>query len=117
MQDTTYSCQHTCSSAHLVLVSRSYSYPGPNLKIRIDPLLQLVLEKDGMLGLFGRGLKTKILANGLQGALSPPAVFLWVSSHHPRALSCSFSLVVTLLMLLMLLLLCLQACSSQCSGA
>jgi len=29
----------------------------------------MVLEKDGMFGLFGRGLKTRILTNGLQGLL------------------------------------------------
>lgn len=32
-------------------------------------LVQEVLEKEGLLGLLGRGLKTKILANGLQGLL------------------------------------------------
>ena len=26
-----------------------------------------IIQKDGVLGLFGRGLKTKILSNGLQG--------------------------------------------------
>jgi len=31
--------------------------------------LKLVVEKDGYVGLFGRGLKTRILANGLQGLL------------------------------------------------
>lgn len=31
--------------------------------------LQEVIAKDGVLGLFGRGLKTKILANGMQGML------------------------------------------------
>ena len=28
-----------------------------------------IVEKEGYLGLFGRGLKTKILANGMQGML------------------------------------------------
>ena len=28
-----------------------------------------VVEKDGVIGLFGRGLKTRLLANGLQGML------------------------------------------------
>jgi hypothetical protein len=28
-----------------------------------------VVEKDGLLGLFGRGLKTKIISNGMQGLL------------------------------------------------
>ena len=29
----------------------------------------MILEKEGWVGLFGRGLKTKILANGLQGIM------------------------------------------------
>ena len=32
-------------------------------------LLQDIVAKEGYLGLFGRGLKTKILANGLQGLM------------------------------------------------
>lgn len=28
-----------------------------------------VLAKDGVVGLFGRGLKTKIMANGMQGLM------------------------------------------------
>ncbi len=28
-----------------------------------------IIEKDGLKGLFGRGLKTKILSNGLQGLM------------------------------------------------
>lgn len=31
--------------------------------------LQEIVAKEGYLGLFGRGLKTKILANGLQGLM------------------------------------------------
>eukprot|EP00005_Dracoamoeba_jomungandri_P000484 CAMPEP_0174252526 /NCGR_PEP_ID=MMETSP0439-20130205/1961_1 /TAXON_ID=0 /ORGANISM="Stereomyxa ramosa, Strain Chinc5" /LENGTH=322 /DNA_ID=CAMNT_0015333077 /DNA_START=23 /DNA_END=991 /DNA_ORIENTATION=- len=31
--------------------------------------VKLVVEKDGLIGLFGRGLKTRILANGLQGMM------------------------------------------------
>jgi len=31
--------------------------------------VKLVVEKDGLIGLFGRGLRTRILANGLQGML------------------------------------------------
>lgn len=30
---------------------------------------RLVVLQDGILGLFGRGLKTRIIANGLQGIL------------------------------------------------
>ncbi len=31
--------------------------------------MQEVIKKDGITGLFGRGLKTKILSNGLQGLM------------------------------------------------
>ena len=34
-----------------------------------SPPAQGVIEKDGLLGLFGRGLKTKILSNGLHGLM------------------------------------------------
>merc|ERR1719487_1289089 len=33
------------------------------------PAAKMIIEKDGWVGLFGRGLKTRILTNGLQGAL------------------------------------------------
>ena len=32
-------------------------------------VLQNVIEEDGLAGLFGRGLKTRILANGVQGLM------------------------------------------------
>ena len=28
-----------------------------------------VIEKDGVMGLFGRGLKTRLIANGMQGLM------------------------------------------------
>jgi hypothetical protein len=31
--------------------------------------IQVVVEKDGLSGLFGRGLKTRIVANGIQGLM------------------------------------------------
>ena len=30
---------------------------------------QTIIKKEGMIGLFGRGLKTRILANGTQGIM------------------------------------------------
>ena len=43
------------------------------LKSFTDPSVaeaaRLVIRDDGVLGLFGRGLKTRILCNGLQGLL------------------------------------------------
>mgnify|MGYP001297895785 CR=1 FL=1 len=38
-------------------------------KITYSTAAKEIIKKDGILSLFGRGLKTKILANGLQGAL------------------------------------------------
>eukprot|EP01125_Pyxidicula_operculata_P009628 TRINITY_DN3161_c0_g1_i5.p1 TRINITY_DN3161_c0_g1~~TRINITY_DN3161_c0_g1_i5.p1 ORF type:complete len:315 (-),score=68.97 TRINITY_DN3161_c0_g1_i5:235-1179(-) len=37
--------------------------------ISYSEAVKLVIEKDGMLGLFGRGLKTRLIGNGLQGLL------------------------------------------------
>lgn len=37
----------------------------------------MVLEKDGLIGLFGRGLKTKILANGMQGTAPSSCCFVY----------------------------------------
>lgn len=31
--------------------------------------IRMVVDQDGLIGLFGRGLRTRILANGLQGML------------------------------------------------
>ena len=31
--------------------------------------VKLIINKDGMIGLFGRGLKTRIMINGLQGTI------------------------------------------------
>ncbi len=32
-------------------------------------VVRTVVEKDGVLGLFGRGLKTRLIANGMQGLM------------------------------------------------
>lgn len=51
---------------------------SPQLLLTVPPVLtetctaeaaRLVILQDGVLGLFGRGLKTRIIANGLQGIL------------------------------------------------
>ena len=46
-----WSFTHTCEAVIIVLMP------------------QEIVAKEGYLGLFGRGLKTKILANGLQGLM------------------------------------------------
>jgi hypothetical protein len=38
-------------------------------KISYPVAVKRVIEEDGLIGLFGRGLKTKIIANGLQGLM------------------------------------------------
>ena len=32
-------------------------------------IVQMIIEKDGLMGLFGRGLQTRLLANCIQGAI------------------------------------------------
>jgi len=56
----------TCSNSIRVIKTTkqtslsSVSYPDA---------VRMIIEKDGLLGLFGRGLKTRILVNGMQGLL------------------------------------------------
>ena len=40
-----------------------------NLDVILAQAARLVVLQDGISGLFGRGLKTRILANGMQGIL------------------------------------------------
>jgi hypothetical protein len=47
---------------------------------------QEVLAKDGVIGLFGRGLKTKILANGLQGMLFTVSTLIRYLANRHRTL-------------------------------
>ena len=48
--------------------------------------MQEVLAKDGVIGLFGRGLKTKILANGLQGMLFTVSALLIIPPDNGQIL-------------------------------
>ena len=56
----------TCSNSIRVLKTTRQTYDVPISYLRCS---QLIIEKDGWVGLFGRGLKTRILANGLQGMM------------------------------------------------
>lgn len=56
----------TCSNSIRVIKTTKQTHKE---SITYPQALQEVLAKDGVIGLFGRGLKTKILANGLQGML------------------------------------------------
>jgi hypothetical protein len=56
----------TCSNSLRVLKTRVQTSITP---ISYKDAANEIIEKEGLAGLFGRGLKTRILTNGLQGAL------------------------------------------------
>lgn len=56
----------TCSNSIRVIKTTRQTFDKP---ISYIGAAQHVIEKDGYIGLFGRGLKTRILANGMQGML------------------------------------------------
>lgn len=56
----------TCSNSIRVLKTTRQTYEVPISYLKAS---QIIIEKEGPIGLFGRGLKTRILANGLQGML------------------------------------------------
>jgi len=57
----------TCSNS--IRVIKTYKQTHADSSITYPNAVRGVLERDGWLGLFGRGLKTRILANGMQGML------------------------------------------------
>ncbi|GAB4818210.1 hypothetical protein N2152v2_005256 [Parachlorella kessleri] len=56
----------TCSNSIRVVKTAKQASTVP---VTYPQVVRMVIDKDGYMGLFGRGLKTKILANGLQGLL------------------------------------------------
>lgn len=56
----------TCSNSIRVLKTTRQTYEVPVSYLKCS---QIIVQKDGWIGLFGRGLKTRILANGLQGMM------------------------------------------------
>lgn len=56
----------TCSNSIRVLKTTRQTYEVPVSYLKCS---QIIVQKDGWVGLFGRGLKTRILANGLQGMM------------------------------------------------
>jgi sulfopyruvate decarboxylase TPP-binding subunit len=61
----------TSSNSLRVIKTTKQTFATP---ISYPEAVRYVIAQDGIVGLFGRGLKTRILANGLQGALFS---FLW----------------------------------------
>ncbi|CAM9099308.1 unnamed protein product [Pylaiella littoralis] len=58
-----------CSNSIRVLKTTKQAAAAYDAKVTYRGAAALVIEKDGFLGLFGRGLSTRILANGLQSML------------------------------------------------
>lgn len=56
----------TCSNSIRVIKTTKQTATNP---LTYPDAVKMVVEKDGLLGLFGRGLKTKIVSNGLQGLM------------------------------------------------
>jgi len=56
----------TCSNSIRVVKTTRQTATTP---ITYAQAIKIILDKDGYVGLFGRGLKTRILTNGLQGLL------------------------------------------------
>ena len=56
----------TCSNSIRVLKTYRQTHPE---KISYTSSVKEIVAKDGVLSLFGRGLKTKIISNGIQGSL------------------------------------------------
>ena len=57
------------TTQQLALLSKTVSGKTSASMLSTVEALQLVVKADGVEGLFGRGLKTKLLVNALQGAL------------------------------------------------
>ncbi|CAN0327121.1 unnamed protein product, partial [Ectocarpus sp. 8 AP-2014] len=58
-----------CSNSIRVLKTTKQAAAAYDSKVTYRGAAALVIENDGLLGLFGRGLSTRILANGLQSML------------------------------------------------
>ena len=67
------SCVSDCVSNSLRVIKTTKQTAGlgsdENREISYSEALSLVIEKDGLLGLFGRGLQTRLLTNAIQGAV------------------------------------------------
>ena len=55
-----------CSNSLRVIKTTKQTHKD---NISYKEAINLIIKKDGILGLFGRGLKTRIITNGLQGLM------------------------------------------------
>ena len=56
-----------CSNSIRVL--KVYKQTNANTQLTYIECAQEIIAKDGVVGLFGRGLSTKLISNGIQGAM------------------------------------------------
>ena len=56
----------TCSNSIRVVKTTKQTFQKP---ITYPSVIKHIVKKDGLIGLFGRGLKTRILSNGFQGIM------------------------------------------------
>merc|ERR1712129_425732 len=56
-------------SSNSIRVLKVYKQTNPNNKITYTEAAKEIIAKDGVAGLFGRGLGTKLISNGIQGAM------------------------------------------------
>ncbi len=65
-RDVLYSEALLCQNSVRVVKTVRQTYETP---ISYSKAIASVVEKDGVLGLFGRGLQTRLIANGMQGLM------------------------------------------------
>ena len=56
-------------SSNSMRVLKVYKQTNANHKITYVEAAREIVAKDGVVGLFGRGLTTKLISNGIQGAM------------------------------------------------
>ena len=56
-------------SSNSIRVLKVYKQTNANHKITYVEAAREIVAKDGVVGLFGRGLTTKLISNGIQGAM------------------------------------------------
>ena len=56
-------------SSNSIRVLKVYKQTNANTKLTYIECAREIVAKDGVVGLFGRGLTTKLISNGIQGAM------------------------------------------------
>ena len=56
-------------SSNSIRVLKVYKQTNVNTKLTYIECAREIVAKDGVVGLFGRGLTTKLISNGIQGAM------------------------------------------------